>query len=459
MASRAKVAPFRETLGGELRLNLHPGQVRVWESKKRVVVMLAGTQSGKTALGPHWLHREMMERGAGDYLAVTANYPLLRQKMLPEMRLVFETYLRVMEWKASDKLFESIERERGGPAYRIIVGSANNPESLESATALGAWVDECGQSGFPREAWEAVMRRLSISEGRVLATTTPYELGWFKTEVYDRWKADPAGSDIEVVQVDSTMNPAFPVAEYQRAMAVMPRWKFNMFYRGVFERPAGVIYDAFDEGVSVIPRFVLPASWPRYVGHDFGPQNTAGLWFAQDPATGYLYVYREYLSGGLSMYDHAQKWKALSRGETVVKRVGGSSTEDGWRESAGAAGWPISKPRESEVEVGINLVYGWMQQNKLFVFNDLKRTLDEILTYSRKLDDNYQPTALIDNKSRFHILDSMRYLLSDFGPERAPGVKGARMQVFSQGRRPRADEGFRHRRRPGVARAGLARRA
>ena len=469
MTTKVKIVPFREVKNGELKVNFHPGQTRVMESRKRFVAMIAGTQSGKTACGPHWLWREMVERGEGDYLAVTATFPLLRLKMLPELQLVFSTLLRVMEWKASDKVFESHERVRGGPAYRIIVGSAANPESLESATAKAAWCDEAGQSQWKREAWDAVLRRLSLSQGRVLVTTTPYELGWFKTEVYDRWQQ--GAPDIEVVQVDSTVNPAFPEAEYRRAMETMPRWKFNMFYRGVFERPAGVIYDAFDEAVCVIPRFVLPLSWPRYVGHDFGPQNTAGLWLAQDPQTGYLYAYREYLEGGLSMYDHAQKWKAMSRGETVVKRVGGSNTEDGWRESATAAGWPISKPRESEVEVGINIVYGWHQQNKLFVFNDLKRYLDEKLTYSRKLDDDYQPTEQIDNKSRFHLMDSERYILSDFGPERVPGQRGLRIQTFG---RLKEREGFlsqrqasKHRRSTAAhgergrtaVRAGLARRA
>ena len=263
------------------------------------------------------------------------------------------------------------------------------------------------------------MRRVAITQGRVLVTTTLYEFGWFKTEIYDRWRAgDP---DIEVVQGDSTQNPAFPKEEYERAKSLLPRWKFNLFYRGIYEKPAGLIYDAFDEAVCAVQRFELPASWPRYVGHDFGPNNTAAVWYAQDPGTGFLYVYRAYLAGGLSAYDHAQKFKQLSFGETIVKRVGGIHSEEGWRESFTAAGWPISEPREREVEVGINTVYGWHKRNALFVFKDVGLYLDEKLAYSRKLDDDYQPTVVIDNKSRFHLMDAERYLLSDFGPERLVG--------------------------------------
>ena len=412
---------FREIRpDGELRLNLHPGQTAAWVSKARFIAMQASTQGGKTVFGPVWLHREMDEQGLGDYLAVTATFPLLNLKMLPELKYEFVTLFRWGEWKAADKVFESHEKEHGAPAQRIIVGSAKNAESLESATAKAAWLDEVGQHQFNREAWEAVQRRLSLAQGRVLMTTSLYEFGWYKMEIYDRWVA--GDTDYDVIQFDSLANPVFPREEYERARATLPRWKFNLMYRGVFEKPAGMIYDSFDEAVCSIPRFALPEGWLRYVGHDFGPNNTAAVWYAQDPITGFLYVYRAYLEGGLSAYDHAQKFKEMSRGETVVKRVGGAHAEEGWRESFTAAGWPISEPRERGVEVGINTVYGWHKRNALFVFNDVGLYLDEKMSYSRKLDDAYQATEEIDNKSRFHCMDAERYLLSDFGPERVVGA-------------------------------------
>ena len=719
------ITPFYELdADGRVRLNLHPGQTRVYEADARIVCLLCGSQYGKTTMGPCWLHREMHEVDGstpifGDYLAVTATFPLLRLKMLPELQKFFTYYLKWGEWKAGEKVFESYLRNHGAPAQRIVIGSATSPESLESATAKAAWLDEClapetlietevgqlfikdivdnrlpirvwsydgkwqlkpimrwiktpqnkplrrigplhitdnhkvwtdtgyvesgiigvalarkeapvyvktmrilrcnfdqegtkevlqyllcgvspgqssgisksnlratdrevqgqrgkrssiyqtertiqescqpslvsadgectpffgtqkhgitsyqekpgmdtwgqwpsfrpqareigtsfrlaqricccdssdtsclqdrrcgtqfensdrswqscqsaqtgmvseewldlstflqqdggeldgrcssdgflynlevtdnhnyvangilvancGQHQFTREAWEAINRRLSISQGRILCTTTPYEFGWFKFEVYDRWVQ--GDMNIDVIQGDSKDNPAFPIEEYERQRTLLPRWKFNMFYRGRFEKPAGLIYDSFDEDVCCIPRFVLPSHWLRYVGHDFGPNNTAAVWYAQDPDTGYLYIYRTYHEGGLSAYDHAQKFKQLSANETVIKRVGGANHEDGWRESFTAAGWHISKPRERGVEIGINMVYGLHQQNKIFVFNDLQEYLDEKFAYSRKLDDNQEPTDKIEDKSRFHLMDSERYILSDFGPERA----------------------------------------
>jgi hypothetical protein len=56
---------------GELSFRFHRGQMRAWKSAKRFVVVLAGTQSGKTSFGPIWLLNEIQNRGPGDYMVVT----------------------------------------------------------------------------------------------------------------------------------------------------------------------------------------------------------------------------------------------------------------------------------------------------------------------------------------------------------------------------------------------------
>lgn len=411
----------------KLRLNLHPGQRRTWDSKRRFVGMLAGSQGGKTVFGSPWLHREIAQKGAGDYLAVTANYDLLKLKMLPELLGYFEQDLGIGRYWAGDRVIELAEdlspgrflaKQSTDPMWgRIILRSAEAEAGLESATAKAAWLDEAGHPDFSRTAWEAVQRRLALHQGRVLFTTTLYDWGWFKVEIYDRWAAGDA--DYDVIQFDSTINPAFPAAEYERARATLPKWKFNLFYRGQYEKPAGLIYDAFDEKSCKVKRFEVPPNWTRFVGHDFGPIHTSALWYAQEPATGYLYLYRTYLSHEKqTAAGHVAKWQELSAGERIMKRVGGAvgSADEGWREAYRLAGWPIDEPMIRDVEVGIDKVYAWHKTNRLFVFEDLLDYLAEKMSYSRKLAPDYTPTEEIKDKSRFHLMDGERYLVSDFKP-------------------------------------------
>jgi hypothetical protein len=298
----------------------------------------------------------------------------------------------------------------------VFFGHAQDPESLESATAKALWLDEAGQKAFKLESWEALLRRLSISQGRVLITTTPYNLGWLKQKIWDKWKAgDPA---YMVVNFPSTMNPVFPKEEAERARRDLPYWKYAMFYLGLFTRPAGLIYDSFDETRHKVPRFAIPDEWPRHLGLDFGGVNTVGMFYAEEPGTDRLYLYREYKAGGRTAKDHA---KALLRGEPMVPNcVGGSKSEGQWRNEFRAGGLPVKEPPISDVEVGIDRVYGAHKRGEIFVFDDLDGYLEQKLTYSRELDENGEPTEKIEDKETFHYMDAERYIIADLRGSEGP---------------------------------------
>jgi hypothetical protein len=420
---KAKPAGPETCPGRKLSLKLHEGQRELWNSRARFLAAIAGAQSGKTVIGPPWLHREIQHRGPGDYLVVSPTYKLLARKALPAFRRYFEDLLRLGTYHAGAAEFrfskEGLKRmfgeppEGGHPPTTVFFAHAQDSESLESATAKAAWLDEAGQKAFKQDSWEAILRRLSLFVGRVLITTTPYNLGWLKQKVWDKWEA--GDKDYHVVNFSSLMNPDFSEEEFERARRDLPYWKFAMFYLGRFTRPAGLIYDSFDEEQHKVPRFALPNHWPRHLGLDFGGVNTAGLFYAEEldgfgEPTGRLYLYREYKAGGRTAAEHARK---LLEGEPMVPTcVGGSKSEGQWRSEFRSAGLPVEEPPISEVEVGIDRVYGAHRRGEIRVFDDLSGYLEEKLTYSRKLDENGEPTEEIEDKSSFHHMDAERYVIS-----------------------------------------------
>lgn len=412
----------------KLRLDLHQGQRKLWDSEARFNAAIAGSQAGKTILGPPWLHREIQLCGTGDYLVVSPSYKLLARKALPAFRRYFEDLLRLGEYHAgaaefrfsedgARRTFEETDNGEPHPPTTVFFGHAQDPESLESATAKAAWLDEAGQKAFKLESWEAVLRRLSLAQGRILITTTPYNLGWLKQKIWDKWKAgDP---DIEVVNFPSTANPLFPKEEAARAKRDLPYWKYAMFYLGLFTRPAGLIYDSFDEEQHVIPRFAVPNHWQRYLGLDFGRVNTAALFYAEEPGTNRLYLYREYKAGGETAAGHG---RALLEGEPMIPVcVGGSKSEEEWRrEFRMYGGLPVQEPPIKEVEVGIDRVYGAHARNEIFVFDDIEGYLEEKMTYARVLNENGQPTEKIEDKETFHRMDAERYIISHLRGSEGP---------------------------------------
>ncbi|KKL89959.1 hypothetical protein LCGC14_1909470, partial [marine sediment metagenome] len=411
------IKPLRERLpDGGVTLNFHQGQQRAWHSKARFVFMLGSPQVGKTCFGPHWLHREIGLCGGGDYLAVTATYDMFKLKMLRELLEVFVEISGVGKYWAGAKVIEIAEDMKPGNFKakhqddkmwaRIILRSADAAVGLESATANAAWVDEPGHKDFRYSSWEAIDRRVLLSKGRILGTSTIYGVNWVKTEIYNPWRK--GDKTIDVIQCDALMNPIFPKEEYEREKKRMPPWKFNMIYRGTYDTPAGLIYDSFDDASCVVPRFPISKDWPRFVGHDFGGSNPAAIFFAQDPGTGFFYGYHEYLPGsGRSTSEHVNEFKEITKDTSVIKRAGGSHQEDEIRQGYTSHGWPIQEPKVNNVTAGIDKVYALHKLNKVFIFSDMENYLREKLSYSYKLDDQFNPTEEIEDKSKFHLMDCL----------------------------------------------------
>lgn len=420
----------------QLTLNFHAGQWWTWEANTRWVCMLAGTQGGKTSFGPYWLYREINTHGAGDYLAVSATYDLFRLKMLPELLEVYEGILGIGRYWAGDKIIEianphtgqfTAKRSTDRMYARIILRSANAIGGLESATAKGSWLDECGQDRFSLEAFFAIRRRLSLYLARCLMTTTLYNLGWLvqnflaPAELHARpeYLTLPNGAEVSriispptqttVIQFDSIASPAFATQEYLEAQNTLPAHLFLLFYRGRSAQPPGLIYDCFQPQTNTFTPFTIPAEWPRYIGLDFGGVNTCALVAAADPA-GNLYVYAEYLHGQRTAKEHTQAITTLAQTQALPIAVGGAKSEGQWRKEFASAGLPVAEPKISEVELGILKVYGRLKTHQLKISTDCVGLLDEIGRYRRELDPKGQPTQTIKDKETFHRLDALRYL-------------------------------------------------
>ncbi len=401
--------------------------------------MLAGTQGGKTGFGPWWLAEEIARCGRGDYLAVTATYDLFKLKMLPALLHVFEGILGIGRYWSGDRLIElrsgpgeSFEALRStDPMWgRIILRSADAEGGLESATAKAAWLDEAGQPRFPLASWRGVQRRIAIHQGRVLVTTTLYDLGWVKGEFMDPAKAggavelvsldngaevertDNASADICLVQFDSIANPTYPLAEYEWARDHMPPDEFQMFWRGRAAKLRTLIYDCFDSEIHKIPAFEVPSHWPRVIGVDPIGERIAAIWLAFDAEKQQLHAYREYYEPfGETTAGHVAAILKASRNERLVA-VGGGPSERQARADWEGAGLRLLEPGISDVWVGIGRVYGLFKGLNLVIHSTCENLLAEIGSYQRKRDKAGQLTDKIKDKERHHLLDALRYAVA-----------------------------------------------
>jgi hypothetical protein len=417
---------------GAIIVRFHQGQRAARDSQKRRRVVLAGKQGGKTSSGPILLSQMILAtcdpRGGNDYIAGTATYDLFKLKMLPELRRWFERWLGWGRYWSGDRIIELRDPATGqfwasnaadDMWGRIILRSADSPTGWASSTARGGWLDEAGLRQYGQEVLDEAEARVSVARGPLLLTTTIYDLGVLKTMFYDPWvKAERRHPDIDVIQFDSTENPEFSAEEFERLRASMPVWKFNQRYRGIYERPAGLVYDCLDETLHVVPRFTIPPEWPRYCGLDFGGVNTAALWLAEEPDTGRLIAYREYHAGDRTAAEHSYY---ILDGEPMIPfTVGGSKSEGQWRREFRKGGTvhgktvalPVNPPDVGAVEIQIARVYGVIKRGGLLIFDDLAGLLGDLRDYHRELDADGEPTEKIHDESKYHYHAALRYIVS-----------------------------------------------
>lgn len=378
-----------------------------------VLAAIAGTGGGKTMLGYWWLHSRMEADPGQTWGMAEPTYNMLSKIILTSSDPGRPSLIDYFKLVGHHPVYRAVDKIIHTDFGKVYLASADRPDSMQGAAVKGWWLDEAGQMSLL--AYETATQRCSMMQGQVLLTTTPYNLGWLLTEIKNR-----ESEDIHVETWRSIDRPGYPRESYEKAKRMLPSWRFAMLYDAQFERPAGLIYSTFNESVCVIDRIPKETlqKWLVYVGHDFGPDNPAALFYAQDPSTGQFYLFDEYVPGpGVSVHERVEAFKKKTEGFNVVKRVGGSPQEEENREAYNAHGWIISKPKIGHVEPQIDKVIGMHQLNKIMVFRDMVHYLDEKRTFARELDDENQPTAKIDNEAKFHRMACERYLISDFTPE------------------------------------------
>lgn len=453
----------------------HDGQKAVFASTAQDVVACAGNQGGKGWTQPEWLLRELQRcapiirrDGWGTVIFAGPTLTLLSAQTIPTLRRVFEDREKlgrqILGNKPSFRFSREGVRKLLGfdidDILKVDFAYANDSSNLESTTAIiGVW-DEAGQKENKQESLEAFNRRLGVARsttfadvlqyapdwwierfynvegpdatfGRRLWGTTPYEWNWFKNLVYDLALARRDGFDL--VNWPSWMNPRQSREKCEAVRATMPEWRWQMMYLGLFTKPAGVIYDTFDYAEDTIDDFEVPDSWPKWPGVDFGAINLAGVVLTEVPESvkdfrvgdvhippKTLLLIREYHAGRQKTYpDHI----AAIRGPYKLQTGAGGNKhgEDDSREAFRANGMPLEEPPVNDVEVGIGCVYAQVKSKGLKVFRSCTGIIADFQGYSREVDVNGDPTEKIADKSSWHRLDALRYLVAKLRPNRARG--------------------------------------
>ena len=136
------------------------------------------------------------------------------------------------------------------------------------------------------------------------------------------------------------------------------------------------------------------------------------VFYAEKPGSDVLYCYRVYEAGNMPVSAHVE---AMKEGEPGMpfRAVGGSPSEQQWRDEFDDAGWPIEAPEFGDFWLGINQVYAAHRQSRIVYFDDLPIVQDKS-RYRREKDKQGNVVNKVHNKNAFHRLDAERYIIPDW---------------------------------------------
>lgn len=320
-----------------------------------------------------------------------------------------------LETFSQTQFFYMLSRNRSTSGVRPYIRGTCNPEPGWLAGFLDWWIDEEGYaipSRSGRIRWmvrENDITYWSNSRDELQADhpeSRPKSVTFILSTVYDNQvllQKDPGY--LANLHALSKVDRARLLGDRRRG----GNWKI---------RPAGRIYDEFTDR-HIIPDFPIPVTWPRFRGVDYGAVNTCVIWLAEDPITHALYLFLEYLKGEKTTKQHVKE--VLDFGEAEYT-WGGAPSEDQQRWDWSDAGLAVMQPPVSDVEAGIDRVKELLKDRRLFIFRSCTGIIEELGSYSRKLDETGLPTDEIKDKSTYHRLDALRYVVSGVVANSGAGV-------------------------------------
>ena len=379
-------------------IRLHTFQERAFLSRKRIIALVAGIQSGKTLCGAVWTGHKAAESKPGDAVIIAApTYKHLQQATLPGF---LATYKAFGTYHKVDSIFKF---HNGVTAY---IRSLSDGDALEGITRVkSAWLDEGGL--VSRYAWENVQGRTAFSEAPVLVTTTPYSLNWLFL-LWEEWKRGER-DDVDFIEFTSKQNPYFPDAEFERQRRILDSRRFKMKYMGKFGSMEGLVY----ENVNYCKSHVLPAGTRYFAGIDWGYTNPCAIVIRALTPEGLHYRIAEFYKSQMTM-DEVVKVCQQRRQIYDIELFIGDPSAPANIEALNRGGVPCIGGN-NEVRLGIDQQSRLFKESKFFIFEDDNPLgKDEYSTYHYptpkefKVDEDHKEPDPV--KSNDHGCDADRYV-------------------------------------------------
>lgn len=432
-----------------IEFNPHPKQWEALNFKTQFGAAICGSQSGKTTVGAVWAGQRIQEEMAKPHprpgLIGAPTYKVMRQSTLQKF---FEQFPNLQQFhKRQESVIEIPYQDKQGRMqfYPIFIRSFDRPLGVEGMSPGWAWLDEFGQCD--QLAWTVVKTRMTVTNGKIFITTTPYNMGFLYTDVYEpvrqgiekrmslfTWSAYDLADFFEELAQEKKgekktelLQKSMSIREHlnNEKRALHPA-EFKKRYMGEFAKKTGLVYNLEDR--HYIPRETR--RWDKVIGGiDWGYHNPGVGVYALEGDT--WYVIGEWGGTRNTTDEIVDACKELQEEFGVSRWYADSANPEKIKQANRGTGLyvvPFKKKRKSlnkesngstrsSIEYGTSYIGQLINENRFKVFEDLIYHRHEFESYS--FPDEPKPGQEdIPLKGNDHFMDAMRYAITGDAPAR-----------------------------------------
>lgn len=351
-----------------------------------------------------WILTEISKNPTGNFLIGAPSHKILQQSTMEKFwELVVEK-----DWGVFNKQEQIFYLNTGG---KIFVRSLDAPDSIEGMTVYAAWLDEAGN--MKERAWINVLARVAAKRGRVLCTSTPYNLGWMYKSVFKPIKeGKPGFTDFELVESRSIDNPHFPKEEFQSAKLLLSTAEFERRYMGQFRRMTGLVYeDIFDFNGDFNENVIFSQKPEEFLyvigGIDWGYRDPTAIVSIGVTRNGHLYITKEIFRSGMTVRETADVAGAVRFSESVSAFYGGAEQPSAIQE-LNTRGVPVL-PSNRDIPFGTSLVRSFIRLGRVHIHESCTNIQEEFKVYH--YDENMRDIEIPADESN-HTMDAIRYAIA-----------------------------------------------
>jgi len=258
-----------------MQINLHKGQMKVFESPARFKVVTPGRRWGKTTFAKLWLEiqaaRETCPFGTSlldsPVAYVAPSNKLAMQLMWRPLKNELKDLQMLANDYKKDQIFELVN------GRQIILSGADNVDSLRGYSLGALCVDEC--KDVKREMFEDVLTPAmadKIAPGLFIGTPPEGKSGIFYEMQQMGFSDDPKFSDWESFEGSSWDNPYLNRAELQRMKDTMHPHVYRKEILGEFCSMSGDYFSA--ENFEIVEKSTVPDMCNIYITVDIAGFGT-----------------------------------------------------------------------------------------------------------------------------------------------------------------------------------------